>query len=69
MPLTASRTMGKARIVSLIGGRFAFGEEANLLFDGLPPVTVVKSDSDQASVLSWALHRLAHEFSWPITGS
>ncbi|MFX5476436.1 cupin domain-containing protein, partial [Acinetobacter baumannii] len=29
----------------------------------------MKSDSDQASVLSWALHRLAHEFSCPSPGS
>lgn len=43
---------GESEDCFLIGGRFAFGEEANLLFDGLPPVTVVKSDSDQASVLS-----------------
>lgn len=60
---------GESEDCFLIGGRFAFGEEANLLFDGLPPVTVVKSDSDQASVLSWALHRLAHEFSCPSPGS
>ena len=45
----------------LIGGRFAFGEAAGLLVDGLPPVAVVKSGSEQAAVLSWALRRLAHE--------
>lgn len=53
----------------LIGGRFAFGEEARLLFDSLPPVAVVKSGSDQASVLSWALHRLAHELATPSPGN
>ena len=37
----------------LIGGRFAFGEAAGLLVDGLPPVAVVKSGSEQAAVLSW----------------
>jgi len=52
----------------LIGGRFAFGEEASLLFDGLPPVAVVRSGSDQASVLNWALHRLAHELATPSPG-
>ncbi|MBP5056856.1 cupin domain-containing protein, partial [Pseudomonas chlororaphis] len=26
----------------LIGGRFAFGDEADLLFDSLPPVAVIK---------------------------
>lgn len=53
----------------LIGGRFAFGEEAGLLFDGLPLAAVVKSGSDQASVLSWALHRLAHELATPSPGN
>ena len=28
----------------LIGGRFAFGEAAGLLVDGLPPVAVVRAD-------------------------
>ena len=32
-----------------------------MLVDGLPPVAVVKSGSEQAAVLSWALRRLAHE--------
>lgn len=59
---------GTADAFFLIGGRFAFGEEANLLFNGLPPVAVIKSGSDQASVLSWALHRLAHELSTPSPG-
>jgi AraC-like DNA-binding protein len=60
---------GTADSFFLIGGRFAFGEEASLLFDGLPPVAVVKSGSDQASVLSWALHRLAHELATPSLGN
>ncbi|WP_081058495.1 AraC family transcriptional regulator [Burkholderia thailandensis] len=53
----------------LIGGRFAFGEEASLLFDGLPPVATIKSGSDQASVLNWALQRLAHELATPSPGN
>ncbi|NVE00693.1 AraC family transcriptional regulator [Massilia sp. BJB1822] len=53
----------------LIGGRFAFGEEASLLFDGLPPVAVIKGGSDQAQVLNWALQRLAHELAAPAPGS
>lgn len=53
----------------LIGGRFAFGEEAALLFDGLPPVAVVKSGSDQASVLNWALQRMAQELATPSPGN
>lgn len=60
---------GTADSFFLIGGRFAFGEEASLLFEGLPPVAVVKSGSDQASVLSWALHRLAHELATPSPGN
>ncbi|WPO48484.1 AraC family transcriptional regulator [Pseudomonas sp. S1Bt23] len=52
----------------LVGGRFAFGDEAELLFDSLPPVAVIKSESDQASVLRWALQRLAHELSTPSPG-
>jgi AraC-like DNA-binding protein len=47
----------------LIGGRFAFCEEAKLLLDSLPPVAIVHSDSEQAPVLQWALQRLAHELS------
>lgn len=60
---------GTADTFFLIGGRFAFGEEAGLLFDGLPSVAVVKSGSDQASVLSWALQRLAHELATPSLGN
>lgn len=60
---------GTADTFFLIGGRFAFGDDARLLFDGLPPVAVIKSGSDQASVLSWALHRLAHELATPSPGS
>lgn len=60
---------GSADAFFLIGGRFAFGEEAGLLFDALPPVAVIKSGSEQASVLSWALERLAIELTSPTPGS
>jgi len=60
---------GSADAFFVIGGRFAFGEEADLLFDGLPPVAVVRSGSDQASVLHWALQQLAHELTHPSPGS
>jgi len=60
---------GSADAFFLIGGRFAFGEEAGLLCDGLPAVALIKSDSDQASVLRWALQRLAHELSNPSPGN
>jgi AraC-like DNA-binding protein len=60
---------GAADAFFLIGGRFAFGEEAGLLFDGLPPLAVIKSGSDQASVLSWALQRIAHELATPSPGN
>lgn len=60
---------GPADSFFLIGGRFAFGEEAGLLFEGLPPVAVIRSGSDQALVLNWALQRLAHEFATPSLGS
>ncbi|HEX7816757.1 AraC family transcriptional regulator [Dyella sp.] len=59
---------GTADAFFLIGGRFAFGDESGLLFDGLPPVAVVRHGSDQASVLSWALQRLAHELANPSPG-
>ncbi|MEB5485031.1 AraC family transcriptional regulator [Burkholderia pseudomallei] len=52
----------------LVGGRFTFGDEADLLFDCLPPVAVIKSESDQAAVLRWALQRLSHELSTPSPG-
>lgn len=47
----------------LIGGRFTFGDEAALLVGGLPPVIVVNGSTDEASVLHWALQRLAQELS------
>ncbi|MBX5893050.1 AraC family transcriptional regulator [Pseudomonas aeruginosa] len=52
----------------LVGGRFAFGDEADLLFDSLPSVAVIKSESDQTTVLRWALRQLAHELSAPSPG-
>jgi AraC-like DNA-binding protein len=60
---------GSADTFFLIGGRFAFGEEAHLLFDGLPAVAVVKSGSDPASVMNWALRRIAHELATPSPGN
>ena len=45
----------------LVGGRFAFGEEAAILLDGLPPVIHVPAATDQAGVLHWTLQRLAQE--------
>lgn len=60
---------GSADKFFLIGGRFAFGEEAGLLFDGLPPIAVIRNGSDQASVLRWALQQLAHELTHPSPGS
>ncbi|HGP0029249.1 TPA: AraC family transcriptional regulator [Pseudomonas aeruginosa] len=53
----------------LIGGRFSFTEEASLLFNSLPPRAVVNSDSEQASVLRWALHQLVDELSSQSPGS
>ena len=45
----------------LIGGRFAFGEEAAILLDCLPPLIHVRAGTDQAGVLHWTLQRLAQE--------
>lgn len=53
----------------LIGGRFTFGDDADILFDSLPPILVIKSDSDQATVLRWALRELVQELSSPSPGS
>ena len=47
----------------LVGGRFEFRQEARLLLDSLPPVALVHSASDQASVLRWSLDRLSQELS------
>jgi len=60
---------GTADAFFLIGGRFDFGEEASLLFEGLPAVAVIKSGTDQASVLNWALRRMAHELTNPSLGN
>ena len=80
LPMVASETVyrqmvngialhGAADAFFLIGGRFAFGEEARLLLDGLPPVAVIKRDASEASVLRWALGRLAAEIASPSPGS
>jgi AraC-like DNA-binding protein len=53
----------------LIGGRFSFGDEADILLDSLPMIVVVKRDSEQAAVLQWALRQLAHELSTSVPGS
>lgn len=45
----------------LVGGRFAFGDEASILLDCLPPLIHVRADTDQAGVLHWTLQRLAQE--------
>jgi AraC-like DNA-binding protein len=48
--------------VFLVSGRFDFaGEPAAALLGTLPPVVHVREASDQASVLRWALDRLAAE--------
>ncbi|MGR4897394.1 AraC family transcriptional regulator [Stenotrophomonas sp. LARHCG68] len=53
----------------LIGGRFTFGDGADILLDSLPMVVIIKSDSDQAAVLQWTLQRLVCELSSPVLGS
>lgn len=55
--------------VFLIGGAFSFSEEAERLLDILPPVVVVNGASEPASVLQWALQRLAYELGRPLPGS
>ncbi|MDR8052537.1 AraC family transcriptional regulator [Burkholderia cenocepacia] len=46
----------------LIGGRFTYEEGMPLLLGSLPPVVVVRSDSEPAAVLRWSLQQLAREF-------
>lgn len=60
---------GSADAFFLVGGRFAFGEEARLLLEGLPPVAVIKSEASEASVLRWALGQLADEITRATPGS
>lgn len=60
---------GTADELFLIGGRFNFGDEAGALFEGLPAVAIIDGGSEQASVLHWALQRLAHEMTHPSPGS
>lgn len=60
---------GDTEDCSIIGGRFTFGDDADILFDSLPIVIVVKSNSSQAAVLQWALQQLVHELSTPSPGS
>lgn len=61
-------TWGEADSFMLIGGRFDFGAESDLLFSGMPPAVVVREGTDQASVLNWALRQLAHELATPSQG-
>lgn len=60
---------GTAEDVFLIGGAFSFTDEAKRLLDILPPVIVINGASEPASVLQWALQRLAHELACPVSGS
>lgn len=60
---------GSADGFFLIGGRFDLGTQADFLFDGLPDVAVIKSGSDQAPVLNWALRQMAHEITHPSLGN
>lgn len=52
---------GSGNDVFLIGGAFAFSEEAARLLEVLPPIVVVNGTSAPASVLQWALQRLSYE--------
>ncbi len=53
---------GESTNCFLIGGRFTFEDDAHLLLGELPPVVIVSGRSEPATVLRWALQRLAHEF-------
>ena len=73
-PLHTVATSGIARHGSadaffLVGGRFTFAPHARLLFEGLPPVIVIRHDSEPASLLRWALPLLARELAQPAPGS
>lgn len=60
---------GSADAFFLVGGRFTFATNARLLFEGLPPVIVIRHDSEPASLLRWALPLLARELAQPAPGS
>lgn len=60
---------GSADAFFLVGGRFSFASNARLLFEGLPPVIVIRHDSEPASLLRWALPLLARELAQPAPGS
>lgn len=60
---------GSADAFFLVGGRFTFATNARLLFEGLPPVIVIRQDSEPASLLRWALPLLARELAQPAPGS
>lgn len=53
----------------LVDGRFTFATNARLLFEGLPPVIVIRHDSEPASLLRGALPLLAPELAQPAPGS
>jgi AraC-like DNA-binding protein len=60
--------LGSASEFFLIGGRYTFCNEAHIVLDGLPPVAILRRESDKASVLHWALQRLSHEIGRPSPG-
>jgi len=60
---------GSADAFFLVGGRFTFATNARLLFEGLPPVIVIRQDSEPASLLRWTLPLLARELAQPAPGS
>jgi AraC-like DNA-binding protein len=52
---------GGAEVV-LVGARFSFsGNQAAMLFDTVPPIVGISSESSEAEVLRWSLDRLASE--------
>ncbi len=61
-------TCGEGETCLFIGGRFAFGEEVELLFGALPALMVIRGGKEEAAVLQWALQRLADELLTPSPG-
>lgn len=61
--------LGNAAEFFLIGGRYTFCKEAQMLLDSLPPVAILRNGSEHASVLHWALKRLANELNCASPGS
>lgn len=62
-------TLGPGDGFFLVGGRFDFHDDLELLLGSLPPLAMLEHSTPEAAVLQWSLQRLGQEISRPSPGS